>query len=68
MKKRTAHGRPFNTYIKVKLLHSADAADGGAAVGALALDDGLAVLGGALLGIRHRLLCLALHAISLNSH
>lgn len=50
------------------LFDGADAADGGAAVGALALDNGLAVFRGALLGVRHRLLFLALHAISFNSH
>src|SRR5699024_10658893 len=50
------------------LLRSADAADGGAAIGALALRDGLAVLRRALDGILHDLLGLALHTIRFNSH
>ena len=50
------------------LFCSADTADGGAAVGALALRDRLAVLHDALNGILHDLLCLAFHAICLDSH
>ena len=45
------------------LLRGADTADGGAAVGAFALRDGLAVLRRALDGVLHDLLGLALHAI-----
>ena len=51
-----------------RLLDLADAADGGAAVGALALGDGLAVLGVALLRVGHDLLRLALDAVSLDRH
>lgn len=49
-------------------LRSTDTANGGAAVGALALRDRLAILRRALDGIRHDLLGLALHAISFNRH
>ena len=51
-----------------KLLRSANAADRGTAVGALALRDGLAVLRRALDGILHDLLRLALHAVSFDGH
>ena len=51
-----------------KLLGGADAADGGSAVGALTLGDGLAVLRNALDGVLHDLLRLALDAIRLDSH
>ena len=50
------------------LFCSANAADGGSAIGALTLGDGLTVLGNALNGILHFLLSLALHAVSLDSH
>ena len=50
------------------LFCSSNAADGGSAIGALTLGDGLTVLGNALNGILHFLLSLALHAISLDSH
>ena len=50
------------------LFCSSNAADGGSAVGALTLGDGLTVLGNALNGILHFLLSLALHAVSLDSH
>ena len=50
------------------LLRGADTADGGAAVGAFSLRDGLAVLRRALDGVLHDLLGLALHAIRFNSH
>ena len=50
------------------LFGGADAADGGAAVGALALRDGLAVLRGSLDGVLHDHLRLALHAICFDSH
>ena len=50
------------------LFCSADTADGGAAVRALALRDRLAVLRDALNGILHDLLRLAFHAICLDSH
>ena len=50
------------------LLGRANAADGGTAVGALTLGDGLAVLGGALHRILHDLLSLALDAICFNCH
>lgn len=51
-----------------KLLGGANAADCGAAVWALALGDGLTVLGNALHGVLHRLLGLALYAICFNCH
>ncbi len=51
-----------------KLLCSADAANGGSAVGALALRDRLAILRQALSRVLHRLLGLALHAIRFDSH
>src|SRR5699024_6128474 len=50
------------------LLAGANAADGGAAVGALALRDGLAVLRRALHRVLHNLLGLALHAVSFDCH
>lgn len=50
------------------LLGGTNAADGGAAIGAFTLRDGLAVFRGSLDGILHDLLCLALHAVCLNSH
>ena len=50
------------------LFCSANAADGGSAIGALTLGDRLAVLGNALNRILHFLLSLAFHAVSLDSH
>ena len=50
------------------LFGSADTTDGGAAIGALALGDRLAVFSRALDGIFHFLLRLALHAICFNCH
>ena len=50
------------------LLGSANAANGGAAVGALALGDGLAILCGAFNRILHDLLSLALYAICFYRH
>ena len=50
------------------LFCSSNAADGGSAIGALALGDGLAILRRALDRIRHDLFGLALHAVSLDSH
>ena len=50
------------------LLGRTNAADGGAAVGALALGDGLAILGGALDRILHFLLGPALNAVRFNCH
>lgn len=50
------------------LLDCADTADGGTAVGALALHDGLAVLGQAFVGFHHDLLRLALHAVCFDFH
>ena len=50
------------------LLGSANTADGRAAVGALALGDGLAILRGAFHWILHDLLSLALYAICFYRH
>ena len=54
--------------IVVALLGGTNVANGGAAVGALALGDGLAVLRGAFNRIDHGLLALALYAITFYCH
>ena len=67
--KGAPEGTPCGETVEAgRLLRSADAADGGTAVGALALGDRLAVLGRALDGVLHDLLFLALDAISFDSH
>ena len=50
------------------LFGGTNATDSGAAVRAFTLRDGFAVFRGSLDGILHDLLCLALHAVCLNSH
>lgn len=60
--------KPRAKDLRAMLFVCSDATNGRAAVGALSLGDGLAVLRRALDGILHNLLCLALHAISLDCH
>lgn len=58
----------FKPIFRLNLFDGSDAADGGSAVGALALDDGLTVFRSALDGIFHDLLRLALYAIRFDCH
>ena len=59
---------PKGAFLMHCLFCSANAADGGSAIGALTLGDRLTVLGNALNRILHFLFSLALHAVSLDSH